>query len=182
MAKFEITLRNTKLKQYNTMAMFIVLLNIIIFMITVFYSQDQYIRNLALAGGFLSAVSLGTDVFLRKKGKEIARLRLLPLVISAVAWVLIGNAWAFVLSLVLLFMYAVSQRQLLVGVDSTAVLYPSFPRRNIRWDELNNVVLKDGLLTIDFKNDKILQSEVTESSAAVNEQEFNEFCREQLKV
>jgi hypothetical protein len=39
------------------------------------------------------------------------------------------------------------------------------------------VILKDGILTIDFRNDKLIQQEISES---INEPEFNEFCRDSL--
>jgi membrane protease YdiL (CAAX protease family) len=182
MAKFLIILRNDKVKQYNSMALFIVLLNVGLFILTAFYSADQFIRNVALAGAVLAALSLAAGWWLTKKGKTVnASLKYLPLIIITIVWAMIGNWWAVVVSAVLTFLFATSQRQLQLGVDKTEVSYPSFPQRTIRWNELNNIVLKDGLLTIDFKNNKILQSEIIESSARLNEQEFNDFCREQLK-
>ncbi|MCG2617837.1 hypothetical protein LZZ85_26285 [Terrimonas sp. NA20] len=182
MAKFEIILRNDKVKQYNSMALFIVILNIGLFILTAFYSTDQFIRNVALAVAVLSAVSLAAGWWLARKGKAVnASLKYLPLIIITIGWAMIGNWWAAVLCAVLTFLFATSQRQLQLGVDKGEVIYPSFPQRTIRWNELNNIVLKDGLLTIDFKNNKILQSEIIESSAGLNEQEFNDFCREQLK-
>jgi hypothetical protein len=57
----------------------------------------------------------------------------------------------------------------------------SFPKKTIKWFELNNVVLKDGLLTIDFKNDKIIQAEILpEESNVTSETDFNQFCSQQL--
>ncbi len=181
MAKFEITLRNDKVKQYNSMALFIVLLNIAVFILTVFYSADEFTRNSALTGAVLSLLTLGVGWWMAKKGNADGKLKYLPLMIITIVWAMIGNWWAVVLCAMLTFLFATSQRRLQLGVDKNEVSYPSFPQRSIRWDELNNIVLKDGLLTIDFKNDKILQSEIIESSAGLNEQEFNEFCREQLK-
>ncbi|OYY22402.1 MAG: hypothetical protein B7Y69_06810, partial [Sphingobacteriia bacterium 35-40-8] len=57
----------------------------------------------------------------------------------------------------------------------------SFPKKHILWEELNNVVIKDGLLTIDFKNNKLLQKEIQSGSNAKDEQDFNEFCRNKLQ-
>ncbi|MET0462880.1 MAG: hypothetical protein ABW007_06990 [Chitinophagaceae bacterium] len=182
MAKFKIILRNDKVKQYNSMALFIVMLNIGLFILTVFYTADQVVRNAALAGAVLSALSLTAGWWLTRKGKVVnAGLKYLPLIIITIVWAMIGNWWAVVLSAALTFLFATSQRQLQLGVDKAEVSYPSFPPRTISWNELNNIVLKDGLLTIDFKNNKILQSEIIDSPAGLNEQEFNEFCREQLK-
>ena len=47
------------------------------------------------------------------------------------------------------------------------------------WSSLNNIILKDGVLTIDYKDNKVLQTEVNEDFY-INEAEFNEFCRKKL--
>lgn len=162
------------------MAMFIVLSNIALFILTAFYSEEKFIRNAAIAGASLSGLALGISFF-SKKARENGRLRYLPLTAAVVTWAIIGNWWAVVLCASLTFLYAASQRQLQLGIDKEGIIYPSLPQRSIRWNELNNLVLKDGLLTIDFKNDKLLQTEIIESSARLNEQEFNDFCKAQLK-
>jgi hypothetical protein len=50
----------------------------------------------------------------------------------------------------------------------------------ITWQELNNVVLKDGLLTVDLKNNRIIQTEILNSQGDPSEAEFNEFCRQRM--
>lgn len=50
------------------------------------------------------------------------------------------------------------------------------------WVEIQNVVLKDGLLTIDFKNNHIFQSPVTTKDVQPDEKSFNQFCRQQLQT
>jgi hypothetical protein len=48
------------------------------------------------------------------------------------------------------------------------------------WSAMQNVVLKDNLLTIDFKTNKIIQVEIIEGGRTVDEAEFNRFCNERL--
>ena len=43
-----------------------------------------------------------------------------------------------------------------------------------QWSEFNNIILKDNLLTFDFKNNKLLQLSINEST--VDEYSFNTFC------
>ena len=45
------------------------------------------------------------------------------------------------------------------------------------WTEFSNVILKDELLTLDFKNNRLIQLVVDVNCTPVNEIEFNEFCR-----
>ena len=53
--------------------------------------------------------------------------------------------------------------------------------RVIEWIELTNVIKKYDILTIDFKNNKLLQVQVTDTDD-INEDEFNLFCRERLSI
>ena len=62
------------------------------------------------------------------------------------------------------------------------ISYPSFPRKKIAWSQLNNAILKDGILTIDLKNNKLIQQFIDEKNSAIDEKEFNDFCRQQLQT
>jgi hypothetical protein len=42
------------------------------------------------------------------------------------------------------------------------------------------VLIKDNVLTIDFKNNKLIQKDINEPVTASIEAEFNGFCSEQL--
>ena len=77
-------------------------------------------------------------------------------------------------------LYLVSKRELKIIIENDHIVYPAFPKRRLNWNELNNMVLKDGLLTIDFKNNRIIQQYIEETSHTINEKEFNDFCIEQL--
>ena len=44
------------------------------------------------------------------------------------------------------------------------------------WGEFNNIILKDNLLTLDFKNNKLLQLTLVENEDSVDENNFNTFC------
>ena len=54
--------------------------------------------------------------------------------------------------------------------------------KSYNWSEFSNVILKDELLTLDFKNNRLIQLVVDVNFTPVNEIEFNEFCRILLKT
>ncbi len=83
--------------------------------------------------------------------------------------------------IVLAIFYFIAKKKLIVTVREDLIRYPSFPEKNILWSDITGIVLKDGLLTIDFKNNKLIQQYVDES-VSVNEKEFNEFCAKKLGV
>jgi hypothetical protein len=84
--------------------------------------------------------------------------------------------------IVLAFLDLVSERELMVSFFADRIEFPSFPKKTICWKELSNVILKDRILTIDFKNDHLLQSETGEKSFDIDEETFNKFCQLQLKI
>lgn len=50
------------------------------------------------------------------------------------------------------------------------------------WTALNNVILKDNLLTIDFINNKLYQILIEEDIDEIGEKAFNAFCAAQLST
>ena len=64
--------------------------------------------------------------------------------------------------------------------DAEEISFNSFPRKILLWKDVNNVVLKDGILTIDLKNNTLIQKPLNDEVDKHIEQEFNEFCKEQL--
>lgn len=46
-----------------------------------------------------------------------------------------------------------------------------------QWNEFSNIILKDNLLTLDFKNNKLIQVSIDEKQKAIDENAFNDFCK-----
>lgn len=67
-----------------------------------------------------------------------------------------------------------------IAFDATEVVFNTFPRKHYQWSELSNVVLKDGLITLDFKNNKLVQREIDAQTTPQLENDFNEFCRSMI--
>ncbi|MFI5187578.1 MAG: hypothetical protein ACHQF0_12685 [Chitinophagales bacterium] len=68
----------------------------------------------------------------------------------------------------------------MIIVSETNIILPGLSGdRIVEWKELTNVVKKYDLLTLDFKNNKLLQVEVINADG-INEDEFKQFCRQQL--
>ncbi len=69
-----------------------------------------------------------------------------------------------------------------VAFDHEEIAFNSFPKKVYLWKDVANVVLKDGLLTIDLKNNKLIQKEVDADISDSDEQDFNDFCKDRLKA
>ncbi|MFN5986200.1 MAG: hypothetical protein ACK42B_04880, partial [Chitinophagaceae bacterium] len=67
-----------------------------------------------------------------------------------------------------------------IAFDEAGVVLNTFPKKYVPWSALQNVLIKDNVLTIDFKNNKLIQKDINEPVTPTIEAEFNGFCSEQL--
>lgn len=131
-------------------------------------------RNLALG---LAILCLIAGVFSRVTGNQYR----FALFFCFITWalvmhqVLIGLLFTFV---------AFLERQVKfkqeLGFDEDGITVNSFPKRKYLWHEVNHVILKEGIITVDLHKNKVLQKEIDSDVTDEEEKEFNEFCREHL--
>ncbi|HSC40123.1 MAG TPA: hypothetical protein VLD19_19700, partial [Chitinophagaceae bacterium] len=83
-----------------------------------------------------------------------------------------------------LFLLGLFERQakmpLEIGFTNDVVVINTLFRRYYRWTDFNNIILKDDILTLDFKNNRLLQRETVDEDGEAGEDEFNNYCRERL--
>ncbi len=183
MNNFSLTLKNEKLLYYHRMAVLLLMLNFAAFVIISIYTTVTLTRNYALIGVGVSAIGLALAYvqYIRSVKTGVDKRNVIGLYGVAVCWVLMQSWLPAVICLIIQLFYTVSIKKQVVRVNKEGVQHPAlFVPANSEWSKLNNIVLKDGLLTIDFKNNKIIQAEVTENDGGVNEQEFNSFCNANL--
>lgn len=51
---------------------------------------------------------------------------------------------------------------------------------NAPWSEINNIILKNNILTIDFRNNKLYQAHLSKNNTELNRQDFILFAKEQI--
>ena len=68
-----------------------------------------------------------------------------------------------------------------IGFSAEYVVFNKLFKKKYDWKEIDNVILKDGLLTVDFKNNRLFQKEIDSGENEASEQEFNNWCLVQLK-
>ncbi len=122
-------------------------------------------------------------IFCVKQTKRgvIAYYRLAVIVAAFIWFWLLGN-----ILMALLFLIAAMLEKPLkvppeIAFDTNEIALNSFPRKSYPWNVIQNIVLKDGIITIDFKNNKLIQKEVDASVSKETELEFNTFCTEQIR-
>ncbi len=182
MYRFRFLLKNEKLKQYHRIAFLILLINLSVFIYLAVSTGSENIRISSFITAALLISALSIDYFLEKKKKnEDSPYKLLAEYLVAMAWWKLGYGWLALLFFVLGMLYLGAKRKLQVSVFKEYIIYPSLPNKKIEWQELNSVILKDGLLTIDFKNNKLIQQVIDENNNT-DEAAFNAFCRQQINA
>lgn len=182
MQKFELVLKNERVNSYKKLFLLFILLNLGFILAIAVTAGSR--RAWATAGTclVLSASAFAAEQFLKKRNKPYNG-KAAAIVFIIIAFFNYRLWWAAIAALVLSLLYAVSVRRLIARVNATEVVYPSFPPKQLAWSDLNNIILKDGILTIDRKNNKIAQAEVIngENDYDVDEKEFNDFCQVHLR-
>lgn len=102
------------------------------------------------------------------------------IVLFGILWISKGFTQLFFADFILWLLYTIARRELVVKIDREGVVYPSFPSRKITWQQINNVILKDDILTIDLKTNKVYQPFVRYAGEEISEEVFNEFCKQQM--
>jgi len=119
-----------------------------------------------------------TLVLRNEKRRSYYRLTIFFVILNIIA--IFFKWWLLILLIPIFIFYRITTRKLPVNIGADIIRYPSFPARSIEWTELSNLILKDGLLTLDFKNNKIIQQAVDNDFQSPEEEEFNEFCKKRL--
>lgn len=116
-----------------------------------------------------------TILIKRKNGHAFFRLGLL---IGAVGW-FIGpqrNIWMGILYALAGLMEKQVKFPREIGFSENEISFNTLPRKVLQWNEVNNALIKDNLLTIDQKNNNLFQKEIEGYVTADIEKEFNDFC------
>lgn len=175
MEKFEIELKNEKSKTYTIISWLITCMNMLGF-IYFAYAETGSARVFSISAAVLLLIIL---IFHRKaihlnKFDHFA----VAFTIIIVGWILLSSYITAAINFILYIFQDISRRKLLVLVFADRIIYPSFPRKTLLWSDLNNVIVRDGILTIDQQDNRVFQNEII---SEINESDFNEFCRQHLE-
>ena len=175
MQKFEIEIRNEKIKSYRIITLLIVILNTLFFISLIF--RTNQIRSALISLGFILLYTV-YRFYISQKNKQGFFFDEWIYFLLMILWVNDSILLA-ITNLALFLLYTISTQKIIYNFDSSLIKQKNFPWKKYQWNELNNVLLKDDLLTIDFKNNRVIQMEIM--SRDINDEEFNAFVRSQLE-
>lgn len=135
-----------------------------------------------IISSILIAFLLGFNYFKKRKGNTIS-FRYVFLII-AITFIIIrveyNTTWLAIMYFILLFVEMQFKRNKEKGFDKDGITDNGLMRTFVPWQVIKNVLIKDGILTIDYKNNKLFQMEIEGDIEDNSVQEFNTFCEAQL--
>lgn len=101
--------------------------------------------------------------------------------LSAACWAVSQKFLLAFLMLVFGSIGLVSNRNLYILFVDEGIKYPSFPIKHFQWNQVSQVILKDDILSIDLKDNRLLQFKLEPKvSAGIEVEAFNAWCRNKV--
>ena len=183
MEAYSILLPNEKKRTYQYITLFILLINCFAWGVVLLNAANEKVKYLAALAAGISFISLIFFLVQFYTKRLIAYRTGISFIILGICWLLSGR-YLFALCIIcfaILGFY--SSKKFNVIFSAEKILYPTFPVKTYLWTEVSNVILKDNVLTIDLKNNKLIQVVIEKDPAnEINEDQFNDFCRKQMSV
>jgi hypothetical protein len=180
---FVITLKSPNYRYINLTSQLL----LFIFLVTYFFYLFQigmFGKNLWMVVIPILIIGLWLYGWIRSSDKTFQVHYRIELMIAAMSWILLPLfehhqwiGWGYALLAVIERWVKVPDE---IGFSKEQVVRNSLPKKRYEWVEIDNVVIRDNLFTLDLRNNKIIQKELEEPIAKEVEEEFNAYCREQL--
>jgi hypothetical protein len=180
--QFSFTLKDNNLKGYNQFTWFLFFLHIIVAAIFVLNTNDDKVRiSIYVLLGFYALVSI-VYLFYRTQRRALETFSLIMALMYGNFWLKHVGTIALIIFVIIYMLVTVvkGKRTTVLFSEEDIQLTRVFKTVVFPWAEMDNVILKDNLLTIDFKTNKIIQVEIAEGGKTIDEAAFNRFCKEQL--
>ena len=112
----------------------------------------------------------------------LVKLRLNNLVILTAAATMLFAATHSISFAIILLVYGwaakfLNKKPVIKIATNGVTLQTLFSSPTYPWNDFSNVILKDNLLTLDFKNNKLVQVNTDENQALADETVFNDYCK-----
>ncbi len=138
------------------------------------YQSNQYFFINVLSAVILVTAAIFVNTLLVKYKVD----NRIVLIVAAILLFIATHAIIFA---VVIIVYGLIVKKLykepVVNVNTEGVIFKKMFATPVHaWNEFNNIILKDNLLTLDFKNNKLLQLTILENETSIDEGSFNHFC------
>lgn len=180
--QYVVILKKTSERATDVLSILLCLFSAMSFVLSALHTHNRWL-SLTLALILLGGV-LFNLLTTRRSHKNSPGVRYRYwLLLAGIGWIAITTTpWVGAFFFLLAFLEYQTKRPLEIGFNADRIVMNTLIKRRFDWSGLNNVVLKDGLLTLDFKSNRLMQKEVVDDDDEddADEDEFNAWCRTQL--
>jgi hypothetical protein len=176
---FVVTLKNNSRKYVDNFSLLLLVISVLLFLREQWLSPN--IKITYLFGAIAIIAVIGWNLYQQEKNHKTVFYNN-ALFLAAIGWVTMPFlSWLFIPFSLLALFEKQAKHPLEVGFTDSHITINTLIRRRHQWRDFNNIVLKDDLLTLDFKNNRLLQRETVDEEGDAEEDEFNLYCQQQLK-
>ena len=177
---YVVVLKNNHKKNIEKTGWLFAILSLILQAISIYYSPTQFTPYFFLIISLLLIFSIALDATKKRQIRFGLMLVIagIGIIICAILPLAIG---------LLLILAGLSEKHLLlnreIGFSEKEIKENGLFGKTIQWKELNQVLIKDDILTIDFKNNKLIQQytdDEEDEDYEAGEEEFNAYCRNRI--
>ena len=139
------------------------------------YASLAYLLGIIFVTGFIA-----WNLYATAKKRKVYYSR--ALLIAGLVWMKMPYfQWLAFVYIILALLEYQAKYAIEIGFSDNHILINSLLKRRYRWDQFNNIILRDGLLTLDFTSNRVFQREIQdEEDSEADEDEFNQYCQQHL--
>lgn len=175
-----VVLKNAQAARIRLMSMLMSICGVMMLTFRGFASGGS---KLNLVAALMAAILGGWNIVAARKGRKVWYLTTLLLI----AFSLIAISpfhWAGLLFLAMALLEKPASKPVEIGFSDEHVRFNGLTNKDHEWSEFQGIVLKDGILTLDFRNNKLLQLETDDEEDDdydAEEEEFNAWVSARLQ-
>jgi hypothetical protein len=176
-AFYEIEVPDEKAATYKVVTFIIALINLFAFAVANMHAAP-------LPGMLFTGMGVGTAAVLffvlQPRFPLLKSFRIeIAFIICGIVWMATGNYLPGALLVLFAFLGFATNRKPVISFSKEYIVYPSFPVKKIGWADVDFVILKDDILTIELLDNKLMQFTLNKPVAsAIDAGRFNQFCNE----
>lgn len=176
--QYTLILKNEKLKNYNSISLLLLIFNLLGFIFLLLKSEEGLNANsLLIISIFITTGYILFAIYNKRLKKDSpAQWHRILFLFCSLVWIVEKYWWFSIVLALFVLLDQLAHRKPEVRISKNSIFLPSIIKKEVSWKELNNVILKDDLLTIDFKNNKLFQHLIINSPIEIDEKRFNTFC------
>ncbi len=176
MQSYHIQIPNDKAATYKVVTFIISLVNFSAFVFLMLGSGKQ--PTIILSAGILS--SFAAVIIFAVQRYTAAAKKVKPailLLFCSFCWIFAGVYLPGIALLIFSVFSLLTIKPLIILFNEKGISYPSFPAKLILWQEVDFVILKDDILSIELKDNKLMQYTLNRDiTASLDAEEFNRYC------